>query len=113
MISAALGPGSGVLISGTFCTAVRCLLALPAGAGGAVFENNALRLEIAPNLVGPREIPRVSRGAALGNEPLDLLSRNRRLRVFRAAQRHHAEDTIELVECLAHHGGIGRGRLAP
>src|SRR3954470_3760612 len=78
------------------------LSALPAGAGRAVFKDNAARLEVASNFVGTRKPACRARVAALGDQVLDLLDGNRRLLVFCAAEGQHTQDTIEAVEGAAH-----------
>ena len=52
------------------------LLALPAGAGGRVFQHDATGLEVGPDLIRKGEISPTARNAAILDEPLDLVDGN-------------------------------------
>src|SRR6476646_5406701 len=111
MIALALGPGRGVLMSGTFIVSfarvgprVRpqalsrfvglSLLTLPSRARGGVFEQDSARVEVFANSIRFREIARGPGGAARLNELLDLLDRHGRPFVFRSAERQDPQHAI-------------------
>src|SRR6185436_15830506 len=99
MIALARGPGSAVLISGALVIVLTPgLLPLPAGAGGAVLEKHPSFEQPVANPVGLPEIATAARRVPFFDRPLDLLDRNRRLLVLRAAEAQDPQHTIEAVE---------------
>src|SRR5436190_3806027 len=114
MMALALGPGSGVLMSGTFIKAKGKAFSLPfpAGSRRPVFENHAACRQIVPNPVGGGKVVAAPGRVAFLDQALDLPDGDGWLIILGTAQAQHAQHGIELVECGANHRQIADPDLA-
>src|SRR5690242_20504589 len=110
MMARAFGPGRSVTSFGRCMWVPRCAAegglasrrcdsaALPARAGRRVLEQDTARGQILADPVGAGEVAALPGFAALDDQPLDLVDRDRWRLVLAPAHADEAEHEIEVVE---------------
>src|SRR5712692_11689518 len=119
MSALARGPGSSVLMLGTFCMVCRSskprypalsagltrwpisdttLPSFPSCAAGRVLQEHTLRRQVVADAVRRGEVAAAARRVAFFDTPIDVGEGNRGLLVFRPTQGQNTEDTIEPLE---------------
>src|SRR4051794_8519295 len=116
MIALAFGPGSDVLMSGAFIGLHNRtnlpLFRFPPRRRTSVLEDDATRIEVLPDAIGLGEVSRLPCSAPRGNECLYLFDGHRRTRIFGTAQREHAKNSVEALECGLDPLRIGLRKIA-
>src|SRR6267142_6565471 len=110
MIARAFGPGSAVFRSGIVVIIgignglpLRASFLLPARARRTVLEQDPLLGETVADPIRRGKVAPAARCLTFLHEPLDLLDRNRRLRVLGPTHRDDAEHAVEVVDGAPYH----------